>query len=82
MKDRYVVLGISGLLSGYCIFMWTFFTAVFNNGIVMVNVNYFGEMWYEVVILLALLPFVLIFVYKVLWSERPYKEVPEELPEL
>lgn len=57
------LLGLTGLLAGYILFTYTFGMAVLNGGVVGVDVNHYGEMNFEIVIQLILLPFVVIFIY-------------------
>ena len=66
MNKLILVLGLTGLLTGYITFTLIFFSAVFNGGEILVRVNHYNEMYIEIVMNLIFIPFVILFVHNLI----------------
>ena len=62
MKEVIKVIGFVGLLTNYIVLSIVFYFAVINNGEIIVKVNYYNEMVFEIILQLLIFPCVIYYI--------------------
>lgn len=73
INEAVLILGLAGMMGAHIALGWIMSGAIFNEGIVVLDFNHYGEMWIEVAMWLILTPMVI----SVWWKAIKSKELVE-----